>query len=211
MLGPCGRRLIVGYFIGGHLFRKSAHRAARFVFGFSPSADYRAETTHPLDFIGLALFGSGVALLSYVLEVFGEHTLGWPTMLGLLAISAVLLTSYGLHAHRASSPCSGFSLFRIRSFRAAVSGSYFTRLALAASRFYFLCSTRSASDLHPSNPASSRCRKAIAAMSLKLTMASHPAAFGYRTVLVSNTIILGFANHTFLNHRRRHSRMAHRR
>ena len=27
----------------------------------------------PLDVVGLVLFGGGIALLSYVLEVFGEH------------------------------------------------------------------------------------------------------------------------------------------
>ena len=53
--------------------------------------DYREEHSHPLDFIGLILFGSGIALLSYVLEVFGEHTLSGLVMLGLLLISAVLL------------------------------------------------------------------------------------------------------------------------
>src|SRR3954471_1283435 len=37
--------------------------------------DYRAERTHPLDILGLILFGSGIALLSYVLEVFGETSL----------------------------------------------------------------------------------------------------------------------------------------
>ena len=30
----------------------------------------------PLDFVGLILFGTGIGLLAYVLEVFGEHTLG---------------------------------------------------------------------------------------------------------------------------------------
>ncbi len=34
------------------------------------------QTTHPLDVLGLILFGGGIALLSYVLEVFGDHTLG---------------------------------------------------------------------------------------------------------------------------------------
>jgi hypothetical protein len=48
----------------------------------------RAES---LDAIGLILFGSGIALLSYVLEVFGEHTLSGRAMLGLLVSSAVLL------------------------------------------------------------------------------------------------------------------------
>src|SRR6202044_2255356 len=59
--------------------------------------DYREET-HPLDIVGLILFGSGIALLSYVLEVFGEHTLGVGQILGLLAISFSLLGGYLLHA-----------------------------------------------------------------------------------------------------------------
>src|ERR1700742_1847930 len=53
--------------------------------------DYRAEKTHPLDFGGLLLFGSGIGLLSYVLEIFGQHTLSWTVIGILLAISAVLL------------------------------------------------------------------------------------------------------------------------
>ena len=39
--------------------------------------DYKEERTHSLDFIGLVLFGSGIALLSYVLEIFGEHLLSF--------------------------------------------------------------------------------------------------------------------------------------
>src|SRR6185295_11324121 len=38
--------------------------------------DFRESKTHPLDIVGLILFGSGIALLSYVLEVFGENRLG---------------------------------------------------------------------------------------------------------------------------------------
>src|SRR6266481_3414962 len=60
--------------------------------------DYREDKTHPLDVLGLILFGSGVALLSYVLEVFGENSLGDFEILGLLALSALLLTGYGINA-----------------------------------------------------------------------------------------------------------------
>ena len=62
--------------------------------------DYR-EKSNPLDLVGLILFGSGIALLSYVLEVFGEHTLSAREILGLLAISIMLLAGYGLHASKA--------------------------------------------------------------------------------------------------------------
>ena len=49
--------------------------------------NYREKRNYALDIIGLVLFGSGIALLSYVLEVFGETTLSGREMLGLLAIS----------------------------------------------------------------------------------------------------------------------------
>ena len=45
--------------------------------------NYRAARNYPLDFVGLVLFGSGISLLSYVLEVFGEHTLERPRDCGL--------------------------------------------------------------------------------------------------------------------------------
>ncbi len=45
----------------------------------------------PPDGLGLIFFGSGLALLSYVLEVFGEHRLAGRKVLGLLAIALVLL------------------------------------------------------------------------------------------------------------------------
>ena len=37
--------------------------------------DFARRIRTPLDWGGLLLFGSGIGLLSYVLEVFGEHTL----------------------------------------------------------------------------------------------------------------------------------------
>ena len=37
--------------------------------------DYRGDAPRPLDVVGLVLFGSGTALLSWLLEVFGEHSI----------------------------------------------------------------------------------------------------------------------------------------
>ena len=46
--------------------------------------DYREQNPKPLDIVGFILFGSGVALLSYVLEIFGDHTLGLLEILGIV-------------------------------------------------------------------------------------------------------------------------------
>src|ERR1039457_4053655 len=114
MLGPIAAGFIVGYFHWRVIFFVNLPIG---LFGlylvYRHLPDYR-EKSDPLDVIGLILFGSGVALLSYVLEVFGEHTLSTGEILGLLAISLALLAGYGLHAAKAPFPLLRLSLFRIR-------------------------------------------------------------------------------------------------
>jgi len=153
--------------------------------------DYRGEHSHPLDTVGLILFGSGVGLLSYVLEVFGEHTLSWPAIFGLLAISAFLLTGYGLRATRTRFPLLRLALFRIRTFRASVSGSYFTRLGIGGIPFLFPLLYQVGLGFTPIQSGLLMVPQAVAAMSLKMAMPSILRYLGYRRVLISNTVILG--------------------
>src|SRR3989454_8642479 len=134
LLGPLAGGLIVGYLHWRMVFFVNLPiglLGLYLVYRHLP--DYRTESTDRLDSIGLILFGCGIALLSYVLEVFGEHTLSGRAMLGLLVISAASLTGYGLRANRTEFPLLRLSLFRIRTFRASVSGSFFTRLGIAGS------------------------------------------------------------------------------
>src|SRR5208282_5603627 len=76
LLGPIAGGLIVAYLHWRFIFFVNLPIGiAGLVMVYLHLPDYREQTTHPLDVAGLVLFGSGVALLSYVLEVFGEHTL----------------------------------------------------------------------------------------------------------------------------------------
>ena len=192
MLGHIAGGLIVGYFHWRVIFFVNIPMGLLGLYMvYRHLPDYREEYSHPLDIMGLILFGSGIALLSYVLEVFGEHTLGWPVMLGMLATSAVLLTSYGLHATRAEFPLLRLSLFCIRTFRAAVSGSYFTRLGIGGIPFLFPLLYQVGLGFTPIQSGLLMMPQALAAMSLKLTMPHILRGFGYRNVLISNTVILG--------------------
>src|SRR5277367_1041577 len=97
MLGPIAGGLIVGYFHWSVIFFVNLPIGLIgliLVYLYLP--DYR-EKSDPLDITGLILFGSGIALLSYVLEVFGEHTLSVGEIVGLLVVSMTLLAGYGLH------------------------------------------------------------------------------------------------------------------
>src|ERR1019366_2206790 len=99
MLGPIAGGLIVGYFHWRVIFFVNVPIGLIGLYMvYLHLPDYRQEHTHPPDVAGLLLFGSGIGLLSYVLEVFGEHTLSGAEIIALLALSAVLLASYGFRA-----------------------------------------------------------------------------------------------------------------
>jgi EmrB/QacA subfamily drug resistance transporter len=191
MLGPIAGGLIVGYFHWRVIFFVNLPIGLIGLYlVYLHLPDYR-EKSNPLDMVGLILFGSGIALLSYVLEVFGEHTLGAGEILGLLAISIVLLAGYGLHAERIAFPLLSLSLFRIRTFRAAVSGGFFTRLGLGGIPFILPLLYQVGMGFTPIQSGLLIMPQAIAAMSLKMTMPRIIARLGYRGVLASNTLILG--------------------
>jgi len=191
MLGPIAGGLIVAYLHWRVIFFVNLPIGlAGLILVYLHLPDYR-EKSHPLDVLGLILFGSGIALLSYVLEVFGEHTLSVVEILGLLAISILLLAGYGLHAAKIPFPLLELSLFRIRTFRAAVSGSFFTRLGIGGIPFILPLLYQVGMGFSPIHSGLLMMPQAVAAMSLKLTMPRILARFGYRVVLISNTVVLG--------------------
>ncbi len=153
--------------------------------------DYREQQTHPLDVAGLVLFGGGIALLSYVLEVFGENTLSGPQMLGLLALAALLLAGYGVRATVTAFPLLELGLFRLRTFRAAVSGGFFTRLGLGGIPFLFPLLYQIGLGLSPIQSGLLVLPQAVASIGLKTFMPAILARLGYRNVLIGNTIIVG--------------------
>jgi EmrB/QacA subfamily drug resistance transporter len=192
MLGPIAGGLITGYLHWSVIFFINVPiglAGLYLVYRYLP--DFRDPDSPPLDVAGLLLFSSGIALLSYVLEVFGEHRLGIPAIAALLALSALLLTGYGLRAARVAHPLLLLSLFGVRTFRAAVSGSFFTRIAIGGIPFLFPLLYQVGLGYSPIQSGLLMMPQAIAAMSLKMTMPAILARFGYRGVLVANTAMLG--------------------
>ena len=153
--------------------------------------DYREAETHPLDFVGLVLFGSGIALLSYVLEVFGDHTHGTGAILGMLALSGALLAGYGIRAMSTAFPLLDLTLFGIRTFRAAVSGGFFTRLGLGGIPFLFPLLYQVGLGFTPIQSGLLVLPQAIASLGMKTFLPVILARFGYRTVLLVNTVMCG--------------------
>jgi EmrB/QacA subfamily drug resistance transporter len=192
MLGPIAGGLIVGYLHWRFIFFVNIPIGiVGLLMVYLHLPDYRETKTPPLDIVGLILFGSGIGLLSYVLEIFGEHTLGAAEINGLLVVSLALIAGYGLHASQTAFPLLQMKLFAIRTFRAAVSGSFFTRLGIGGVPFLLPLLYQVGLGFTPIQSGLLVMPQAIASMSTKFLLPRIITRFGYRKILLSNTLILG--------------------
>jgi EmrB/QacA subfamily drug resistance transporter len=192
MLGPIAGGLIVAYLHWRYIFFLNIPIGlAGLVLVYMHLPDYREAKTPPLDVVGLILFGSGIGLLSYVLEIFGEHTLSPMEMSALLVTSLILLAGYGLHARSLPFPLLQLKLFSIRTFRASVSGSFFTRLGIGGVPFLLPLLYQVGLGFTPIQSGLLIMPQAVAAMSMKVIMPGLLRRVGYRGILISNTLVLG--------------------
>jgi len=135
--------------------------------------------------------GSDIALLSYVLEVLGEHSCPPVEIALMFPASAALLLAYALCARRIQDSLLYMPLFRIRTFRISVVGGVITRLAIVGVPFLLPL-------LYPIGlgygPLMARLLTAplvVGAIGMKIMSRPLLQRFGHRHALVWNTVLLG--------------------
>jgi EmrB/QacA subfamily drug resistance transporter len=196
LIGP-----LLGPTVGGLIVHWSSWRAIFFVnvpvgllalflvFRYMP--DYKGAEPRPLDVIGLILFSSGTALLSWLLEIFGEHTLDMLTMALMLGLSVALLAAYVWHANERPYPLLRLALLKVRTFRISVLGGFITRLGIGGLPFLLPLLYQLGLKLPAWQSGLLMMPTAAAAMGMKLIAPKVLARFGYRQVLIVNTICIG--------------------
>ncbi len=201
MLGPLVGGLIVGYLHWRVIFFVNIPIGiAGLVLVYMHLPDYREKNTKPLDVIGLILFGSGIALLSYVLEIFGEHQLSSGEVLGLLALAGahfrlwIALDADALSAP-AAEPLSHPHVFRRRQ-RQLYHAPRHRRRAVSVAASLSGRAGPDAGAIGPPHHAASRSGDEHEFFMPRLL-----ETFGYRTVLISNTVVLGILLTALRNHR----------
>lgn len=159
--------------------------------------DFREVSPARADFAGFVLFGAGIALLSYVLEVFGEHSAPLSTVGLLLAGSLLLLLAYAWHARRALRPLLDLSVLRVRTFRVAVLGGFVTRLGVGGAPFLLPLLYQLGLGFAPWQAGLLTMPQAVAAIGMKVLSRRVLARWGHRRVLIVNTVLLGLTLATF--------------
>jgi EmrB/QacA subfamily drug resistance transporter len=192
MVGPLLGGIIIRYFHWSVIFFVNLPIGLiGLVLVYRHLPNYRTRKNYRLDIVGLILFGSGISLLSYLLEVFGEHTLSGREIFSLLAISCALLGAYGLNSKRILHPLLRLGLLRIRSFRVSVTGNLCTRLGIGGLPFLLPLLYQVGLGYTAIQSGLMIMPQALAAMSSKLALPRILRKFGYRRILISNTVMLG--------------------
>jgi EmrB/QacA subfamily drug resistance transporter len=192
LLGPTVGGLIVHWMSWRQIFLVNVPvgmLALWMIYRYMP--EFRTREPRPLDVIGMVLFGGGVALLSWLLEIFGEHRLDVTSTLVLFAVAGALLGAYVLHARRTDFPLLRLELFRVRTFRVSVIGGFVTRLGIGGLPFLLPLLYQLGLGLPAWQSGLLMMPSAAAAMFMKLLAPKVLRRFGYRQVLVVNTVCIG--------------------
>lgn len=193
LLGPTVGGLIVHFLSWREIFFINVPMgllALWLIWKYMPN--YRGDAPRPLDWIGLLLFGSGTALLSWLLEIFGEHRIGVAQAMAWLLFSLGLLGVYVLHARRTQHPLLKLHLFRLRTFRVSVAGGFITRFGIGGLPFLLPLLYQLGLGLPAWQSGLLMMPIALGAMGMKYMSTGLLRRFGYRQILVVNTLLIGF-------------------
>ena len=137
------------------------------------------------------MFGSGTALLSWLLEIFGEHNIDVTSAGVLFLLSISLLAAYAWHARQVAYPLLRLSLFQMRTFRVSVVGGFVTRLGIGGMPLLLPLLYQLGLGMPPWESGLLMMPTAAAAMGMKFLSASLLRRYGFRQVLILNTVMAG--------------------
>ncbi len=153
--------------------------------------DVRAREPVRFDWKGFVMFSLGLVLVSMALQGLGERALSLAVSMLMMVGGLAAMVGYWLHAARSAQPLFSLALFRIPTFAIGAAGNLFSRLGSGAMPFLMPLFLQVALGYSPSVTGMSLISSAIGALLCKPFAAPLIQRFGYRRVLVVNTLLLG--------------------
>jgi EmrB/QacA subfamily drug resistance transporter len=147
------------------------------------------ERPGPFDFTGFILSGLGIGGLAFGLSVMGLEFLPVGVVAALLGVGAASTAGYIFYAQRKASPILDLRLFQLPTFRASIFGGFMFRLGIGALPFLLPLLLQIGFNLTPFQSGLITFTAALGAMFMKAAVASVLKRFGYRRVLVYNSLI----------------------
>jgi len=143
------------------------------------------------DFRGLMYFSLALIVLTMVLELISSGLSNWMLLLGGLLLFNLLAVFYYIHYKRTEKPIIDLRLLNINTLKIGLSGSLITRLGIGGLPLLLPLMLQTGFGYSASTAGLLLLPSALANVAIKPFMVRIIKALGYRTVLISNTILLG--------------------
>lgn len=148
------------------------------------------NTVGKFDTKGLLLFSFALVLITLAMELSSVQINHWQLVVTLVSFSGILFFSYYKHFQKTSNPIIDLHLFKVRTLRVGLIGSLITRFGISGLPFllpllfqvgFGYSATISGLLLLPSS---------ITTIAIKPLIIPLVKKFGYRNILISNTLFL---------------------
>jgi EmrB/QacA subfamily drug resistance transporter len=149
----------------------------------------KTENPERFDLYGMVLAGIGLAGIAFGLSVAGLNLLPWPVVSSLVAIGAISMTLYVIHARRTASPVLDFGLLRLSTMRASIIGGFLFRLGIGSLPFLLPLLMQVGFGLSPFRSGLVTFASAVGAMGMKTLAARIIRTFGFRNMMTINAIV----------------------
>jgi EmrB/QacA subfamily drug resistance transporter len=151
--------------------------------------DVQEERPPALDGLGFVLSGGGLSALVFGTTVVGRDVLPSYGASALIALGAILLALYLVHARRRAHPILDLKLLDIETFRSGVIGGSVFRIGIGSVPFLMPLMLQVGFGLTPFQSGSLTFAAAAGALTMKFTAARILKRFGFKTALLVNGVI----------------------
>ena len=153
-------------------------------------ANFRERELPPLDIKGFILSGIGLSGVSFGFTTVGQSSLFplWAA-LSLIAIGAVSIALYVLHARRTPNPLLDLKLLKIDTFFASVGGGFLFRIGVGATPFLLPLYFQLGFGMTPLQSGLLTFAIAIGAIAMKTMAAPIIHRLGFKTILTWNAVL----------------------
>src|SRR5476649_1882569 len=151
--------------------------------------DIRAEVRERFDIFGMVLAGLGIAGVAFGLSVLGLNFLPWTVVVALVVGGVCFIAAYLVHVRHTENPALDLTLFRLPTFFASVTGGFIFRLGLGALPFLLPLMLQVGFGMTDRKSGMVTFSTALGAMGMKWATATILRRFGFRTILVINSLV----------------------
>jgi len=141
------------------------------------------------DAYGFVIVSIGVAATMFGFENIGRGILPNEVVATMLVGGTGMLVLYYRHARVTAVPIIDLSLLKVATYRASIAGGFLFRMGLGALPFLTPLMLQLGFGLTPFASGMMTFASAVGAITMKLTAGPIIRAFGYRRVLIANTVI----------------------